>query len=471
MRMRVDARIRLQADEVPPRLLERLRHALTFPNPAYLDRLRLGLGAAGEPETLCFLRDGQDEVSLPRGAVHTLRNLAAAEGIILSSEDRRRLPAGTLPPLPELPLRDYQRDAVERLARVTQGTVVIPCGGGKTVVGLGAIRRIGTPALVLVHTLDLAEQWREQLRTRLGVEAGLVGDGVEEPREVTVAVIQALSRWQPPRLESFLAGFGLLILDEAHHVAAATFHTLVDRCPARYRLGLTATPEREDGLTALLELFLGQELVHVTHGELVAAGVLAVPEVQVVPTAFTYPYHGAEDFGAMMGALAADPARNSLIAETVARDADAGHVCLVLSARVDHCELLAGLLRDKGLAAEVLCGKVPRKRRTELLQQARAGELRVLLATSVADEGLDLPRLSRVYLAFPGRARGRTTQRLGRLMRPHPEKLDAALVDFVDRQVPILRRQHIDRRQLYAEVLGVPASRLSGPRPARGAAA
>jgi len=460
MRMRVDARIRLQADEVPPRLLERLRHALTFPNPAYLDRLRLGLGAAGEPETLCFLRDGQDEVSLPRGAVHTLRNLAAAEGIILSSEDRRRLPAGTLPPLPELPLRDYQRDAVERLARVTQGTVVIPCGGGKTVVGLGAIRRIGTPALVLVHTLDLAEQWREQLRTRLGVEAGLIGDGVEEPREVTVAVIQALCRWEPAKLDPFLAGFGLLILDEAHHVAASTFHRLVDRCPARYRLGLTATPDREDGLSALLGLFLGQELVHVTHAELVTAGVLAVPRVLVVETSFTYPYRGAEDFAPMMGALAADAVRNALIAETAGKDAQAGHVCLVLSARVDHCQTLAGLLAAQGIEVGVLCGAVPRKRRTELLQQARDGLLRVLVATSVADEGLDLPRLSRVYLAFPGRARGRTIQRLGRLMRPHPEKLEAALIDFVDRQVPILRRQHIDRRRLFAEVLGVPASQL-----------
>ena len=73
---------------------------------------------------------------------------------------------------------------------------------------------------------------------------------------------------------------------------------------------------------------------------------------------------------------------------------------------------------------------------------------------------LDLPRLSRVFLAYPGRARGRTVQRLGRLMRPHAEKTDAALFDFVDRKVPLLRRHHLERRKLYAEVLGVPASKL-----------
>jgi superfamily II DNA or RNA helicase len=85
----------------------------------------------------------------------------------------------------------------------------------------------------------------------------------------------------------------------------------------------------------------------------------------------------------------------------------------------------------------------------------------VLVATSLADEGLDLPRLSRVFLAYPSRARGRTVQRLGRLMRPHVDKGMPALVDFVDRKVPILRRQHIDRRRLYAEVLGVPASQVA----------
>jgi superfamily II DNA or RNA helicase len=83
-----------------------------------------------------------------------------------------------------------------------------------------------------------------------------------------------------------------------------------------------------------------------------------------------------------------------------------------------------------------------------------------VVATSLADEGLDLPRLSRVFLVYPGRARGRTVQRLGRLMRPHPGKQDAVLFDFVDRRVPLLRRHHHERRRLYAEVLGLPASKL-----------
>lgn len=461
MRVRVDAALTLDAKDVPPRLLERLRRTLSFPNPAFLDRLRLGLSPAGEHETLCFVEECDGALVLPRGAIHSLRRAAAQEGLILACDDERTLPAEVLSTMPALPLRDYQQASVERLAKVSQGTVVIPCGGGKTRVGMGAIARLRTPTLVLVHTLDLAEQWLGELREKLGIEAGLVGDGEERVAPVTVAVIQALARWTYTRLEAFLGGFGLLVLDEAHHVAASTFHTVVGRCPARYRLGLTATPEREDGLTALLDLFLGAPLAVITHEQLVAAGVLTVPEIRAVETDFTYPYTGAEDYAPMLAAVVADGARNRLIVDTVVAEARVGHVCLVLSGRVDHCEQLAAAIVEAGVSAAVLTGEVKRERRKALLDEARAGLLSVVVATSLADEGLDLPRLSRVFLVYPGRARGRTVQRLGRLMRPHPGKHDAVLFDFVDRRVPLLRRHHLERRRLYAEVLGLPASKLA----------
>ncbi len=468
MRARVDSGLSLPKGECPPRLAERLIRSLTFPNPAYLDRMRVGRDPGAEPETLCFLREHEDSLRLPRGAIHVLRKAAAQEGGIVACEDARVLPEERLPELPELPLRDYQAAAVDKLVRVTQGSVVLPCGGGKTRVGMGAIARLRTPTLVLVHTLDLAEQWLGELKDKLGIDAGLVGDGQHRPAAVTVAVIQALVRWEEARLDEFLSAFGLLILDEAHHVAASTFHAVVDRCPARYRLGLTATPERSDGLTALLDLFLGAPLAVVSHDQLVEAGVLTIPEVRPVETEFFYPYVSAEDYMPMLAAVTQDGPRNAMIVDSVVAEAQAGQTCLVLSGRVEHCHTLVAALREAGVTTEVLTGAVKRERRKELLDDARAGRLSVLVATSIADEGLDLPRLSRVFLAFPSRAKGRTVQRLGRLMRPHPDKQDAVLFDFVDRKVPILRRHHLERRKLYAEVLGLPASKLSQrPEPSR----
>jgi len=454
MHVRVDAALSLDGRELSPKLLERLCYALSFPNPAYRRRLRLGLPTGALPEKLCLVEEQGDAVRLPRGAIHVLRDAAVEEGLLVRCDDQRRLPCERLTGLPAVPLRDYQAAAVEKLAKVTQGMVIVPCGGGKTQLAIGAIARLQTPTLVLVHTLDLAEQWRSQIQGKLGVDAGLVGGGKAHVAPITVAVIQTLTGWTSERLDDWMTRFGLLILDEAHHVVASTFHRIVGRSPARYRLGLTATPEREDGLTPLLGLFLGASLLTVTHAELVAAGVLTVPTVRIVETRFTFDYAGAKDYAPMLAALVQDDARNALLARTVAAEAAAGHVCLVLCGRIAHCEQLAERLTALGVQSYALTSGVAGKRRQELLKQARDGQPLVLIATSLADEGLDLPRLSRVFLAHPARARSRIVQRLGRLMRPHPDKPSAVLVDFVDARVPLLRRYAQERRRLYAELLG-----------------
>lgn len=214
MRVRVDSGLTLDAREVPVKVLERLRVALSFPNPAHSSRVRLGLPLHGVPETLCFLEERGDEVGLPRGAIQVLRQVAAQEGLVVACDDARALPDCQLPPMPALPLRDYQRAAVEKLVKATQGTVVLPCGGGKTRLAMGAIARLRTPTLVLVHTLDLAEQWLSELRDKLGVDGGLVGGGEERPAPVTVAAVQALAQWDASKLDALLGSFGFLVVDE-----------------------------------------------------------------------------------------------------------------------------------------------------------------------------------------------------------------------------------------------------------------
>ena len=92
MRARVDAALTLDAREVPPKVVERLCRMLSFPNPAFLDRLRLGFNPGAEPETVCFVEQAGGEVRLPRGAIHVLRRAAAQEGLIVACEDARVLP-------------------------------------------------------------------------------------------------------------------------------------------------------------------------------------------------------------------------------------------------------------------------------------------------------------------------------------------------------------------------------------------
>jgi superfamily II DNA or RNA helicase len=162
---------------------------------------------------------------------------------------------------------------------------------------------------------------------------------------------------------------------------------------------------------------------------------------------------GAETHGELVAALAADEARNRRIVALVAAEASAGHTTLVLSGRVEHCELVAEMLRAAGVDAAALTGKAARGQRRELLGRFRAGHLPVLCATSLADEGLDVPRLDRLVLATPARAEGRTIQRLGRLMRPHAGKGRPVLFDLVD-EGRMAAAQYRARCAAYRKVLG-----------------
>ena len=449
----VDGVIRIDAAALPPKAMELLWRGLTFPNPEYLNRVRFGRWVGATPEEITLVERGvRGEIHIPRGAVGVLHEALAAAGGAVSFIDRR----GSCSPVDYVfafTLRDYQESAVVALTRRLQGCAVVPCGGGKTVIGTGAIARTGQPAIILVHTQDLADQWRETIGDALGLQAGTVVEGRVEPDVVTVATVQTLATLNAPDLAALAARFGVVILDEAHHAPAVVFRRVLSAFPARYRFGLTATPERADGLTPLLELCIGPTVFQVDHRTLVAAGHLVVPRVVPIETGCS---PEADSHSSLVAKLCTDPERNQRLVDLAAAAANAGRSVLVLSGRVSHCRKLATRLQEAGIEAEALTGRVPRGRRAEILDRFRSGQIRVVCATSLADEGLDVSRLERLILATPARAEGRTIQRLGRLMRPHPGKDTPVLFDMVD-DTPLARRQFAARRAAYRKVLGAGA--------------
>lgn len=457
----VNGQISFRASDCHPRVIEQLWQDLTFPNPEYVSRQRMGRPAHGISETIeCIAQDAAGLVRIPRGAVGLLRERLRGIGQEVDFEDRRVSfsdPGMLLPPLGSVQqahLRAYQREAVAAMQRHVQGTILSPCGSGKTQMGVAAIGTIRQPALILVHTHDLAEQWRERIAMVLGRTAGIIAGGESRLEPITVATVQTLSRMEPAALEELGQRFGCVVLDECHHLPCNTFRYVIAHLPGKYRFGLTATPEREDGLTPLLELCIGLQLFEIDQDRLVELGYLERPEVRFIESSFSFDYNGPEDHHVLMAALVEDEQRNQLILDRVLADARAGHTVLVLTGRVNHCEHLAARIAGAGVKAGFLTGSVGKHERRALLEAFREGALPVLVASTVADEGLDVPRLDRIVLAYPGRAKGRLTQRLGRLMRPHPGKAAPVLYDVVDPNVPPLARQWRERKRIYLELTG-----------------
>ncbi|PIE56242.1 MAG: helicase [Desulfobulbus propionicus] len=424
-----------------------LRSQLTIDNPKYTAARQYGrwVGKKLQPR-LVFYRDEQGGLFFPRGfanqAVRLCRQINGCEPLV---EDRRRR-CDALELEFQGTLRPYQQKGVEQVLRHSFGVLEAATGSGKTIMALALIAARQQPALVLVHSRELMYQWQERIHAFLGVDAGQAGDGRVDLKPVTVAVVNTARK----RVAELSRHFGHVVVDECHRVPASLFTDVVAGLDSMYMLGLSATAfRREDGMTAVIYIYMGDLLHRVESEELEASGAVLRPELIQRPTSFRYGYRG--QYARLIKALALNEERNRLIAADVRRLLAAGHqgTILVVSDRVAHCQELARYIDEPALTA-VLTGQQGTEERTATVARVRNGEVRVLVATlQLIGEGFDCPGLSTLLLATPIKFEGRLLQVVGRILRPDSGK-QARVYDYIDEHIPVLRRSAKSREQLFA---------------------
>jgi len=440
--------------DLPSRTLERLALKLSLANPVYTNLKRFNRFVGVEPQRIqCAIELPDGSLHCPRGAIDLIREELLKDALIpkVATDARSFGSPISVRSVEYLPPRDYQSEGVQKIVERLQGIIVLPCGTGKTKLGGYAILALRVTTLVLVHTTDLADQWIDDLR-EFGIEGGVIGDGKNErDRDVVVGIVDSVL----PLLEadpSWGMRFGFVILDEAHHAPANTFQRVLRLLPAKRRVGLTATPEREDSLTRLVDWSFGNVLLERNTREMIHLGYLMPATIEILPTGWTWAYDGPEKkrLATLEKDIADDLSRNAMIADRIALEAKMGETCLVLVKTRAHAKTLAEMIVTRGIDARALTGKTAKKARKLTVTELRGGTLPVACATSLADEGLDLPRLSVIGLASPQRAQGVTVQRLGRLLRLWKGKLPK-LLDWVDDDVPILASRATSRRRVYID--------------------
>lgn len=474
--VRVDASMRFSLDQAPPDLVRRLDSRLTYANPLHGKAKAAGRWAGATPQHLRYLRRATvpgcgTTASLPRGCLALLRRTAWECQVRLVFDSAvqwdREAPGCDLDDL-AIPLRPYQVDAVNRLRRDVQGYLVLPCGAGKTVTAASAALTLGQRTLVVVHTTDLLDQWRGAFHALAEHPVRPFGAGEGHPApmrqgEVVIAMLQALVAADQGAL-GLVRSAGTVIVDEAHHVAADSFLWLLNRCPARYRWGLTATPERVDGLGFVLPLYLGPQLLRRTSAELVAAGYLVSPTIVGVRTGYTpgpkdYGQQGRLVYARAVSRMEADPDRTNLVADLTSAAVEDNRTTLVLMDRVRGVHRVVQACRARGISCAGITGQTSRGERQQRVRQLRERRLGALVATQLADEGLDVPVLECLVLAAAGRAAGRAAQRVGRTMRPAGRP--PVVLDLVDAG-PFLSQWYA-RARAYRDVVGVDPGRVVDP--------
>jgi hypothetical protein len=223
---------------LPPSVLASLKHLASLHNPLFYERQRLRLSTHQTPRLIRCYEEDMTHLHLPRGLLAQVEDAIARAGSRLVVEDRRATPE-RLPLVFRGELTLMQRSALEAMVAHESGVLVAPPGAGKTVIGCALIAERKLPTLILAHSKPLLDQWRAQLQTLLDLPAKQIGQRGGGRRRLTgivdLAMIQSLKAIDD--LEAFFGGYGLVVVDECHHLPSFSFEAAV---------ALTATPYRRE---------------------------------------------------------------------------------------------------------------------------------------------------------------------------------------------------------------------------------
>ena len=303
------------------------------------------------------------------------------------------------------------------------GVLSLPCGYGKTTVALALSAHLKARTMIVVHKEFLANQWVEKIK-EFCPEASIgrvQGDQFDIEKDFVIAMIQTMCmrEFETKAFDSI----GLLVVDEAHHIGAPAFSQFMFKICPKYTLGLTATPERKDGLTRLLYWFLGPEFFRIERTNQKTTRVVALKYTcDAFKEAPPVTRFGKLNMAGMVNIVTELESRNALIVKTTLEALDGGRRVLILSDRREHCFLLQNMIGSK---AKLYIGGM---KEADLAESAKSP---VVVATfQLAHEGLDIPILDTVILATP---KSDIKQSIGRIMRETAGKLNDPLIyDIVD---------------------------------------
>ncbi len=333
-------------------------------------------------------------------------------------------------------LRPYQHQAIDNFTAHGSGVVVLPCGAGKTLVGLGAMAAGNTTTLILVTNTVSARQWKAEILKRTTLteeEVGEYSGQVKQVRPVTIATYQILTAKRQGEYAHLALldalDWGLVIYDEVHLLPAPVFK-LTAELQARRRLGLTATLVREDGREGDVFSLIGPKRFDAPWKEIEAQGFISPAscfEVRIdLPEHERLEYAASADDERYRLAATA-PAKLGVVKQLVAKHA--GERILVIGQYLDQIDELADALN-----APKLTGSTPIDERERLYQEFREGTTLVLVVSKVANFSVDLPEAT-VAIQVSGSfgSRQEEAQRLGRLLRPKESGLPANFYTLVAR--------------------------------------
>ena len=456
------------------RALNTLKRYAAFKNPAFYKAQAMRISTYGKPRIISCSNDFQDYLALPRGCENEVMQTLNELKVIPEIKDETASGKTVKVEFNGI-LRQEQQEAVDALLAHDYGVLSAATAFGKTVIGakLIAARKVNT--LVLVHRQQLLSQWRERLDQFLTInetlpepskkkgrikEQSLIGHmGAGKDRLnsiIDIAIMQSMNIGGT--VKEAIKNYGMIIVDECHHVPAVTFEQILKHATSKYIYGLTATPSRPDGHHPILFFYCGPVRFSVDAKKQAEKRPF---EHYLIPR-FTSFKIGSDKNDSdptiqeIKSHLISDDIRNQLIVDDVVECYQKGRHLLILTERVAHVDDLGDMLRQRIPNVICLKGGMGVKKTAILMEELNSipdTESFVLVATgSYIGEGFDEARLDTLFLAMPIAWKGTLQQYAGRLHRFSEHKKDVRIYDYVDIHVKMLEKMYGKRLKGYAAI-------------------
>lgn len=438
--------IRINKQAIPRALIDFIKQELTFYNSEYFAKKNAGKATYNTPMYYQSIQELGEQVILPRGFIGKLLRFCKGALIDFDFIDQRELKQ-TIPFVFNATLLEHQKKIVEIIDKKNFGVIVAPPGSGKTIMGLKIIAHHKQPALIVVHRKLLLEQWQERIQAFLGIskkEIGIIGQGKSTiGKQVTIATIQSL----PKKLVELHNKFGLILVDECHHIPAKTFGETIQGLNTYYLYGLTATAFRKGSDTKLIFSFLGDKLLEIAEHEIQkfkkAHIIIRNTQLDIAFDSKT------DDFQTLSKILVHDSSRNKLIVQDVITEVNKQRKVAIITERIEHIDVLYLMLKHVGEVV-TLSGQDSQSNKKAKLQILGKGNFQILITTGqYFGEGADFSMLSSLFLVYPFAFKGKLIQYIGRVQR---SELTPIIYDYRDIKIQYLDRLFLKRNAYYGKI-------------------
>lgn len=439
-----------------------------FRNPEFYEKQGMRLSTYNIPRIISCSEMTDDYLALPRGCEDAVSSILTQHGVKVAISDKTNHGHNINVTFRGF-LREEQQNAMEAFAGHNIGTLSATTAFGKTVFAIGMLARRKVNTLILVHNKALLEQWKERLETFLKIDETIEEPAAKRGRKKNSSVIGCLyagkntlhgiidialiqSCFSDGEVKPFVKDYGMVIVDECHHVSSVSFEQVLRQVTATYVYGLTATPIRKDGHQPIIFMQCGKirftadaksQMENQTFKRLL------IPRF----TSFRNISSDTKTYVQVTQDLSEDKVRNEFIVEDVRIAIQEGRTPLVLTTRTAHVKALVQMLIPFADHVIQLIGADSAKEKRLALQNLQSmptSESLVIVATGkYVGEGFDYPRLDTLFLTMPIAWKGNVEQYAGRLHREYAGKNEVRIYYYVDVHVPLCDSMYRKRLKGY----------------------